>query len=49
MILVTGNTAFVANLAAKMGDLIPGFPINSYRLKKLEESLVFENTLFRGS
>jgi nucleoside-diphosphate-sugar epimerase len=29
--------------AAKLGDLIPGFPLNSYRLGKLEQSLTFND------
>jgi nucleoside-diphosphate-sugar epimerase len=28
---------------AKVGDFIPGFPLNTYRLKKLESSLIFPN------
>jgi nucleoside-diphosphate-sugar epimerase len=29
--------------AAKLGDLIPGFPLNTYRLGKLEQSLTFND------
>jgi nucleoside-diphosphate-sugar epimerase len=29
--------------AAKLGDLIPGFPLNTYRLGKLEHSLTFND------
>jgi nucleoside-diphosphate-sugar epimerase len=29
--------------AAKMGDFIPGFPLNTYRLGKLEQSLTFND------
>ncbi len=29
--------------AAKVGDFIPGFPLNTYRFKKLESSLTFPN------
>ena len=34
--------SWMATLAAKLGDMIPGFPLNSYRLKKLESSLTFD-------
>jgi nucleoside-diphosphate-sugar epimerase len=33
--------SWMAKFAAKLGDVIPGFPLNSYRLKKLESSLTF--------
>jgi len=33
---------WMAKFAAKLGDVIPGFPLNSYRLKKLESSLTFD-------
>jgi hypothetical protein len=26
---------WMVRLAAKVGDVVPGFPLNSYRLKKL--------------
>jgi nucleoside-diphosphate-sugar epimerase len=35
---------WVGRLIAKVGDLIPGFPLNSYRLSKLEQSLTFDDT-----
>jgi nucleoside-diphosphate-sugar epimerase len=35
---------WVVKYAAKVGDFIPGFPLNTYRLKKLEISLTFTNT-----
>jgi len=35
---------WLVKCAAKMGDFIPGFPLNTYRLKKLESSLTFPNT-----
>ncbi len=34
--------SWMAKFAAKLGDMIPGFPLNSYRLKKLESSLTFD-------
>ena len=34
---------WIINLAAKLGDLIPGFPINSKRLSKLSLSLTFSD------
>jgi nucleoside-diphosphate-sugar epimerase len=34
--------SWLAKFAAKLGDVIPGFPLNSYRLKKLESSLTFD-------
>ena len=34
--------SWMAKFAAKLGDVIPGFPLNSYRLKKLESSLTFD-------
>ncbi len=37
--------SWMATLAAKLGDVIPGFPLNSYRLKKLENSLTFDCSL----
>lgn len=37
--------SWMATLAAKLGDMIPGFPLNSYRLKKLESSLTFDCSL----
>jgi nucleoside-diphosphate-sugar epimerase len=37
--------SWMATLAAKLGDVIPGFPLNSYRLKKLESSLTFDCSL----
>ncbi len=37
--------SWLATLAAKLGDVIPGFPLNSYRLKKLESSLTFDCSL----
>jgi nucleoside-diphosphate-sugar epimerase len=30
-------------LAAKIGNSIPGFPLNTYRLQKLEQSLTFSD------
>ncbi len=35
---------WMVKCAAKVGDFIPGFPLNTYRLKKLESSLTFPNT-----
>ena len=35
---------WLVKCAAKVGDFIPGFPLNTYRLKKLESSLAFPNT-----
>jgi nucleoside-diphosphate-sugar epimerase len=37
--------SWMAKFAAKLGDVIPGFPLNSYRLKKLESSLTFDCSL----
>lgn len=37
----------MGRLLAKVGDLIPGFPLNSYRLSKLEQSLTFDDTRAR--
>jgi nucleoside-diphosphate-sugar epimerase len=34
--------SWMAKFAAQLGDVIPGFPLNSYRLKKLESSLTFD-------
>jgi len=34
---------WMGKLAAKLGDLIPGFPLNTYRLGKLEQSLTFND------
>lgn len=31
----------ILTIASKVGDMIPGFPINSYRLRKLSDSLTF--------
>jgi nucleoside-diphosphate-sugar epimerase len=38
---------WMGRLLAKVGDLIPGFPLNSYRLAKLEQSLTFDDTRAR--
>lgn len=35
---------WMVKCAAKVGDFIPGFPLNTYRLKKLESSLTFPTT-----
>jgi GlcNAc-P-P-Und epimerase len=35
---------WILRLATFFGDLIPGFPINSYRLSKLGESLTFDDS-----
>ena len=35
---------WMVKIAAKLGDKVPGFPINSYRLSKLETSLTFDDT-----
>ena len=34
---------WLGKLIAKVGDFIPGFPLNSYRLGKLEQSLTFND------
>ena len=34
---------WMGKLIAKVGDFIPGFPLNSYRLGKLEQSLTFND------
>lgn len=34
---------WMGKLMAKVGDFIPGFPLNSYRLGKLEQSLTFND------
>jgi hypothetical protein len=34
----------LVKIAAKLGDKLPGFPINSYRLNKLETSLTFDDS-----
>ncbi len=38
---------WLGTLLAKIGDLIPGFPLNTYRLQKLEQSLTFDDTKAR--
>ncbi len=38
---------WMGRLLAKVGDLIPGFPLNSYRLSKLEQSLTFDDSSAR--
>ncbi len=38
---------WMGRLLAIVGDLIPGFPLNSYRLGKLEQSLTFDDTRAR--
>lgn len=35
---------WMVKIAAKLGDVVPGFPINSYRLNKLETSLTFDDS-----
>jgi nucleoside-diphosphate-sugar epimerase len=35
---------WMVKIAAKLGDVVPGFPINSYRLNKLETSLIFDDS-----
>ena len=37
----------LVKIAAKLGDKLPGFPINSYRLNKLETSLTFDDSVAR--
>ena len=34
---------WMGKLIAKVGDFVPGFPLNSYRLGKLEQSLTFND------
>lgn len=34
---------WMGKLIAKLGDFVPGFPLNSYRLGKLEQSLTFND------
>ena len=34
---------WLGKLIAKVGDFVPGFPLNSYRLGKLEQSLTFND------
>ena len=34
---------FMGKMIAKVGDFVPGFPLNSYRLGKLEQSLTFND------
>lgn len=34
---------WMGQLLARVGDVIPGFPLNSYRLQKLEQSLTFND------
>lgn len=34
---------WLGKMMAKVGDFIPGFPLNSYRLSKLEQSLTFND------
>lgn len=34
---------WMGKLIAKVGDILPGFPLNSYRLQKLEQSLTFSD------
>ena len=36
--------SFIVKIAAKIGDVFPIIPINSYRLSKLEQSLTFQNS-----
>ncbi len=36
--------SWLVKIAAKLGDVVPGFPINSYRLNKLETSLTFDDS-----
>ena len=36
--------SWIVKIAAKLGDNLPGFPINSYRLNKLETSLTFDDS-----
>jgi len=36
--------SLIIKIAAKVGDVIPLIPINSYRLSKLEKSLTFQNS-----
>jgi nucleoside-diphosphate-sugar epimerase len=38
---------WMGRLLAKVGDFISGFPLNSYRLAKLEQSLTFDDTRAR--
>ena len=38
---------WMGRFLAKVGDLIPGFPLNSYRLSKFEQSLTFDDTRAR--
>lgn len=35
---------WMVKIAAKLGDVVPRFPINSYRLNKLETSLIFDDS-----
>lgn len=39
--------SWLVKLAAKVGDIIPGFPINTYRLTKLENSLTFDGSKWK--
>ncbi len=36
---------WMGQLLARVGDVIPGFPLNSYRLQKLEQSLTFNDDM----
>jgi len=38
---------WLGKFSAKLGDFIPGFPINSYRLSKLEQTLTFNDAKAR--
>jgi nucleoside-diphosphate-sugar epimerase len=38
----------VISFAAKLGDIIPGFPINTYRLQKLQNTLTFSDAKARN-
>lgn len=40
---------FVLNLLGKIGDLIPFFPLNTYRVNKLSQNLTFSDDLARKS
>lgn len=40
---------FVLNLLGKIGDLIPFFPLNTYRVSKLSQNLTFSDNLARKS
>jgi nucleoside-diphosphate-sugar epimerase len=35
---------WMGKMIAKLGDFIPGFPLNSYRFSKLEQNLTFSDT-----